>query len=489
MQRMAISRARAKQLFSRSISSVASNPLRVCVVGSGPAGFYTAEKMLKKHQGAEVDIVDRLPTPYGLVRSGVAPDHPETKIVTNQFSRVAQNERCSFIGNVSLGSSVSLTELREMYHVVVLAYGAESDRALGIPGEDLAGIHSAREFVWWYNGHPDGRYWSPDLKSTDTAVILGQGNVALDVARILLRPAAELATTDIASHALAALEESSIRKVYLVGRRGPVQAACTAKELREVLGIKDLHINIQETDLVKTPADEEELKNNRIHRRVYELLSKAAMSGPSHRYTGQRELHFVFFRNPDRFLDSDDRSGHVAGVRFEKTILKESAGSGKQVAVGTGQFEDLESRLVLKSIGYKSVPVDGLPFDANKGIVPNIGGRVLIDSSGDDAQIEGVYVCGWLKRGPTGIIATNLYCAEETIASISEDLETVLASATSLPKPGREGLLRLLESRNVKVIPFNAWEKIDIEEKRLGSLKNKPRDKLTTWGELLKVAL
>ncbi|XP_057500322.1 NADPH:adrenodoxin oxidoreductase, mitochondrial-like isoform X3 [Actinidia eriantha] len=454
---MAISRARAKQLFSRSISSVASNPLRVCVVGSGPAGFYTAEK-----------------------------------IVTNQFSRVAQNERCSFIGNVSLGSSVSLTELREMYHVVVLAYGAESDRALGIPGEDLAGIHSAREFVWWYNGHPDGRYWSPDLKSTDTAVILGQGNVALDVARILLRPAAELATTDIASHALAALEESSIRKVYLVGRRGPVQAACTAKELREVLGIKDLHINIQETDLVKTPADEEELKNNRIHRRVYELLSKAAMSGPSHRYTGQRELHFVFFRNPDRFLDSDDRSGHVAGVRFEKTILKESAGSGKQVAVGTGQFEDLESRLVLKSIGYKSVPVDGLPFDANKGIVPNIGGRVLIDSSGDDAQIEGVYVCGWLKRGPTGIIATNLYCAEETrlqIASISEDLETVLASATSLPKPGREGLLRLLESRNVKVIPFNAWEKIDIEEKRLGSLKNKPRDKLTTWGELLKVAL
>ncbi|PSS20859.1 NADPH:adrenodoxin oxidoreductase like [Actinidia chinensis var. chinensis] len=213
------------------------------------------------------------------------------------------------------------------------------------------------------------------------------------------------------------------------------------------------------------------------------------MSGPSHCYTGQRELHFVFFRNPDRFLDSDDRSGHVAGVRFEKTILKESAGSGKQVAVGTGQFEDFESRLVLKSIGYKSVPVDGLPFDANKGIVPNIGGRVLINSSGDHSQIEGVYVCGWLKRGPTGIIATNLYCAEETIASISEDLETVLAYATSLPKPGREGLLRLLESRNVKVIPFNAWEKIDIEEKRLGSLKNKPRDKLTTWGELLKVAL
>lgn len=174
----------------------------------------------------------------------------------NQFSRVAQNDRCSFIGNVTLGSSISLSELRELYHVVVLAYGAESDRVLGIPGEDFAGIHSAREFVWWYNGHPDCKNLDPDLKSTDTAVILGQGNVALDVARILLRPIMELAKTDIASHALAALEESSIRKVYLVGRRGPVQAACTAKELREILGIKDLNVHIQESDLLKSPADE-----------------------------------------------------------------------------------------------------------------------------------------------------------------------------------------------------------------------------------------
>ncbi|KAI8565501.1 hypothetical protein RHMOL_Rhmol03G0263800 [Rhododendron molle] len=459
---MAISRA--KTLFSRSFSSLSSNPLRVCVVGSGPAGFYTAEKMLKTHKEAEVDIIDRLPTPYGLVRSGVAPDHPETKIVTNQFSRVAQNERCSFIGNVSLGSSVSLSELREIYDVVVLAYGAESDRFLGIPGEDLTGIHSAREFVWWYNGHPDCRHFAPDLKGSDTAVILGQGNVALDVARILLRPPAELAITDISSHALAALEESSIRKVYLVGRRGPVQAACTAKELREVLGIRDLHINIQEADLVKTPADEEELKNSRIQRRVYELLSKAVVSESSHLRTSQREIHFVFFRKPVGFLDSDDRTGHVAGVHFEKTILK--GGFGRQVAVGTGQFDDLDCRLVLKSIGYKSVPVDGLPFDASKGIVPNIGGRVLVDSSGDHQQLEGVYV-----------------------ASISEDLEKGVLSAPSFPKPGREGLLQLLDSRNVKVIPFCAWEKIDTEEKRLGSLKNKPRDKLSTWEELLKVAL
>uniref|UniRef100_A0A2N9H213 NADPH:adrenodoxin oxidoreductase, mitochondrial n=1 Tax=Fagus sylvatica TaxID=28930 RepID=A0A2N9H213_FAGSY len=465
----------ARTMLYRSFSTLSSHPLRVCVVGSGPAGFYTAEKMLKAHQEAQVDIIDRLPTPFGLVRSGVAPDHPETKIVINQFSRVARHERCSFLGNVTLGSSVSLAELRELYHVVVLAYGAESDRVLGIPGEDLVGIHSAREFVWWYNGHPDCKNLDPDLKNTDTAVILGQGNVALDVARILLRPAAELATTDIASHALAALEESSIRKVYLVGRRGPVQAACTAKELREVLGIKDLCIHLQEADLLKTPEDEEVLKNNRIQRRVYELLSKAVTTQPSYPRSGQRELHFVFFRKPDRFLDADERKGHVSGVQFEKTVLK-GVSDGKRIAVGTGQFEDLKCGMVLKSIGYKSVPVDGLPFDHHKGVVPNIRGRVLYDTSGDPTLLEeGLYVCGWLKRGPTGIIATNLYCAEETVASISEDLDQgVLASKSSLPKPGREGLLHLLDNRNVKVVQFSDWEKIDSTETRLGSLKNKP---------------
>ncbi|KAA3457809.1 NADPH:adrenodoxin oxidoreductase, mitochondrial [Gossypium australe] len=397
---------------------------------------------------------------------------------------------------------------------------------------DLKGVHSAREFVWWYNGHPDGRNLDPDLKNTDTAVILGQGNVALDVARILLRPTSELAITDIASHALTALEQSSIRKVYLVGRRGPVQAACTAKELREVLGIKDLYIHIKETDLKITPADEllihsiyvfaiymlsffmkEEMKNSRIHRRIYELLSKAATAGPSQPSSGQRELHFVFFRQPDRFLESYDKKGYVSGVHLEKTALK-GIGSGNQIAIGTGQFENLSCgcsfcfgnlmltmlwnctvmcascRIVLKSIGYKSVPVDDLPFDNQKGVVPNVKGRVLSDNSGDPTSIEnGLYVCGWLKRGPTGIIATNLYCAEETVASLSEDLELgVLASTTRLLKLGRDGLLQILDNRNVRVVPFSAWERIDKEEKRLGSLRNKPREKLTSWEELLKVA-
>ncbi|KAI0491843.1 hypothetical protein KFK09_026104 [Dendrobium nobile] len=476
------------RLLSRGFCSLGSNRISVCIVGSGPAGFYTAEKMLKAHQTVEVDIIDRLPTPFGLVRYGVAPDHPETKIVANQFSRVAKSERCSFFGNISLGSDISLSELRENYDIVVLSYGAESDRSIGIPGEDLNGIYSAREFVWWYNGHPDCFKMAPDLKSTDTAVILGLGNVALDVARILLRPVSELAKTDISDHALASLQDSTIRKVYLVARRGPAQAACTAKELREILGMKNLHIKIQQVDLDISPSDEEELKNQRIQKRVYELLSKAAAS-PHCPPAEQRELHFVFFRKPDRFLPSENGCT-VGAVHLEKTFLEENGGRGERFAVGRGEFEDITCGLVLKSIGYKSLPIDGLPFDSHKGVVPNLKGRVLSSyQTGHEAVEHGLYVAGWLKRGPIGIVATNLYCAEETVASISEDVEKgLLTAASGTPKPGRQGLLQLLENKNIKFVPFSGWEKIDAKEKMVGQQRNKPREKITTWEELLKAS-
>ncbi|KAK1693720.1 hypothetical protein QYE76_010417 [Lolium multiflorum] len=463
-------------------------PLHVCVVGSGPAGFYTAEKMLKGHEGAQVDIIDRLPTPFGLVRSGVAPDHPETKIVVNQFSRVAANARCSFFGNVTLGSDVSLSELRKTYDVVVLAYGAESDRSFGIPGEGLRGIHSAREFVWWYNGHPDMCNLAPDLKNTDSAVVLGQGNVALDVARILLRCTTELASTDIAGYALDALHSSTIRKVFLVGRRGPAQAACTAKELREILGLKNVHVCIKEADLVTSPADKEEMRNSRIKRRVYELLSKAATVHQEKSNDDRKELHFVFFRKPTRFLPSEDGTT-VGAVELEKTLLKDDGVTGKQVAVGTGEFEDLKCGLVLKSIGYKSLPIEGLPFDKYRGVVPNLRGRILSNES-ETATVEpGLYVVGWLKRGPTGIVATNLHCAEETVASILEDEKKgVLVASSDSKRQGRKGLLEILEQKNTRYVPFHDWEKIDSKEKTSGQLKNKPREKITAWDELLKVA-
>ncbi|KAH9300849.1 hypothetical protein KI387_012432 [Taxus chinensis] len=446
--------------------------------------------MLKRHQQVNVDIIERLPTPFGLVRSGVAPDHPETKVVINQFSRVGTNERCSFFGNVFLGKDISLSELRKLYHVVVLAYGAESDRELGIPGENLDGILSAREFVWWYNGHPDCTNLSVDLQSTDTAVVIGQGNVALDVARILLRPLKDLATTDIAEHALSDLQKSCIRKVYLVGRRGPVQTACTAKELREILGIPGVNLHIKEGDLVTSSLDEVEMKKSRSHKRVYELFRKAGDSLSSHQISNSElDLHFVFCRKPESFLPSIDQR-KVAGVCLEKTCLKGDDATGRQYAVGTGEFETIKCGLVLKSIGYKSLLVDELPFDQSKGIVPNSKGRVLLPSKLDNTvYVNGVYVVGWLKRGPTGIIGTNLFCAEETVESITEDIRAGLLGGCHSSHPGRVGLLEALQTKGVQYVSFNEWKKIDAKEKELGSVKGKPREKITSWEELLKVAI
>ncbi|KAK8955272.1 hypothetical protein KSP40_PGU014593 [Platanthera guangdongensis] len=360
---------------------------------------------------------------------------------------------------------------------------------LDFPGEDLEGIYSAREFVWWYNGHPDCFNMAPGLKNTDTAAILGLGNVALDVARILLRPVSDLAETDISDLALASLQESSIRKVYLVARRGPAQAACTAKELREIIGMKNLKVKIEEADLDISPSDEEALKNHRIQRRVYELLSKAAGSPYCQSSPEQRELHFVFFRKPDRFLPSENGCT-VGSLRLEKTTLEENKSSGKQSAVGTAEFEDINCGLVLKSIGYKSLPIFGLPFDYNKGVVPNVKGRVVSGFQTEEEAVEhGLYVAGWLKRGPTGIIATNLYCAEETVSSITEDVERGLVPAASAAiKPGREGLLQLLQGKNIKFVPFTGWEKIDAKEKMLGELKKKPREKITSWQKLLEAS-
>ncbi|XP_051182073.1 NADPH:adrenodoxin oxidoreductase, mitochondrial isoform X2 [Lolium perenne] len=350
------------------------------------------------------------------------------------------------------------------------------------------GIHSAREFVWWYNGHPDMCNLAPDLKNTDSAVVLGQGNVALDVARILLRCTTELASTDIAGYALDALRSSTIRKVFLVGRRGPVQAACTAKELREILGLKNVHVCIKEADLVTSPADKEEMRNSRIKRRVHELLSKAATVHQEKSNDDRKELHFVFFRKPTRFLPSEDGTT-VGAVELEKTLLKDDGITGKQVAVGTGEFEDLKCGLVLKSIGYKSLPIEGLPFDKYRGVVPNLRGRILSNES-ETATVEaGLYVVGWLKRGPTGIVATNLHCAEETVASILEDEKKgVLVASSDSKRQGRRGLLEILEQKNTRYVPFHDWEKIDSKEKTAGQLKNKPREKITAWDELLKAA-
>ncbi|KAL2631261.1 hypothetical protein R1flu_015947 [Riccia fluitans] len=467
--------------------ALSTSPLHICVVGSGPAGFYTAEKLLKRFSEAKVDILDRLPTPFGLVRSGVAPDHPETKVVINQFTRVASSGNCSFFGNVRVDRDITLSALRNLYHVVVLAYGAESDRSLGIPGEGLSGVHSAREFVWWYNGHPDCVNLPVNLKDTDTAAIFGQGNVALDAARILLRPVNELSATDISEHALSALHESNIRKVYLIGRRGPVQAACTAKELREILGIQGLEVEVKQADMVTTELDHDEMKKSRSHKRVYELFCKAAAaSSTATSVIGcvPRQLQFVFYRSPVVLLASD--SSTLTGVRLEKTVLSGDANTGQR-AVGTGEFEEINCGLALKSIGYKSLPVEDLPFDHRKGVVPNVQGRVV--ATAEPLGFEpGLYVVGWLKRGPTGIIGTNLNCAEETVQSIVEDAQRDLIDVQSTNKMGGFGLKGLLEETGTSVVSFNEWQNIDRKEVELGMLKGKIREKVVVIQDMISIA-
>ncbi|KAL4519574.1 hypothetical protein Ndes2526B_g01841 [Nannochloris sp. 'desiccata'] len=519
--------------------------LKICVVGSGPAGFYTVDKILKRFEGAEVDIVESLPTPFGLVRSGVAPDHQDTKNVMNQFSEIARNPRVQFFGNVTVGgqggggdsadnnittatsktssrsaaaaaAAVSLDELRSLYNAVVLAYGAQSDRRLGIPGEDLKpGVYPAREFVQWYNGHPSAASLQlPDFSSVTSVAICGLGNVALDIARVLLQPIERLAMSDAAEHAVAALRKSAVRDVHLLGRRGPAQAAFTPKELRELLSMEGIQVKIHPKECLDlSPACAAEVKGNRIKRRVVEVLEKAVGVGSDK--AGDRTLHLHFLRSPIEILHSE---GSVSGVRLEHTALQvqesasTSSGAGApppQKAGGTGLHSDLHAQLVLESIGYKSCPMEGAPFNSKVGIIPNQLGQVMEEHQSSNRQgrdgtrgntetpfaekshvpVPGLFVCGWLKRGPSGIIGTNLVDAEQTV-------DTMVRSQGSFPKVGqrhgggggRQGLQALLKNRKIEVVDFKGWEKIDAEEVRRGSAVGKPREKIVSVEEMLEIA-
>uniref|UniRef100_A0A3B4U243 NADPH:adrenodoxin oxidoreductase, mitochondrial n=1 Tax=Seriola dumerili TaxID=41447 RepID=A0A3B4U243_SERDU len=423
---------------------------KVCIVGSGPAGFYTAQHLIKQH--VHVDIYERLPVPFGLVRFGVAPDHPEVKNVINTFTQTAKHSRCSFYGNVNVGKDVSVQELQRAYHAVVLSYGAEGNRTMGVPGEGLAGVYSAKDFVGWYNGLPSCRQLSPDL-SCETAVILGQGNVALDVARVLLSPVDMLKETDITQPALEALAHSQVRRVLIVGRRGPVQVAFTIK--------------------VDLP---------RPRKRLTELMLKTALQTPGEteqerRDQASRTWGLRFFRSPVEVLADPERH-RTAGIRLAVTRLE---GSGEAArAVLTGDVEDVTCGLVISSIGYKSLPIDqSVPFDSKSAIVPNTMGRIK--------QAPGLYCSGWLKTGPTGVIATTMNNSFDTARSLLDDMESGVLDL-SAAKSGSQVITALLEQRGVKPVSFSDWEKIDRVEMSRGEASGKPREKLLTVEEMLHVA-
>ncbi|KAM8889153.1 NADPH:adrenodoxin oxidoreductase, mitochondrial [Synchiropus picturatus] len=452
---------------------------KVCIVGGGPAGFYTAQHLIKARQDVEVDIYERLPVPFGLVRFGVAPDHPEVKNVINTFTQTAKNARCSFYGNVDVGKDLSVEELQQAYHAVVLSYGAEGNRSIGVPGEDLDGVYSAKDFVAWYNGLPSCRQLSPDL-SCETAVILGQGNVALDVARILLSPIDILKKTDITHPALLALTDSRVRRVLIVGRRGPMQVACTIKELREM-------VNLPDTRPEMLPADFEGVSEAlrdapRPRKRLTELMVKTALEPPSEkeqerRNKASRVWGFRFFRSPVE-IHADAGCNRTTGIRLAVNKLEGSGDSAR--AVLTGEVEDISCGLVIGSIGYKSLAIDpSVPFDSSKAIVPNIMGRVH--------QTAGLYCSGWLKTGPTGVIATTMNNSFDTARSVMEDMDSGIVDL-SAAKPGASRVSALLEERGVKPVSFSDWEKIDRLEVSRGEAAKKPREKLLTVEEMLKVA-
>ncbi len=448
-------------------------PLRVAVVGAGPSGFYATEALLKSEIDVRVDLIERLPAPYGLVRSGVAPDHPKLKQSIEVYKKVAALEGFRFFGNVTVGRDVTPQELREAYHAVIYTCGAETDRRLGIDGEDLAGSHTATEFVGWYNGHPDYRDREFDF-SHETAAIIGQGNVAADVARILSKSVDELKHTDISQHALDALAESRIKTIAVIGRRGPAQAKFTTKELREFLELENCQAVIAPEELVLNEASQAELADKKEgvvvakNMAVFEKMVEDAEHGKS------RICRMMFCRSPVR-IEGDGR--------IERVVLERNELSGEpfsQRASGTGETEVMECGLLFRSIGYRGVPIEGVPFHDSWGVFPNQDGRVT--DGPDGAVVPGIYTAGWIKRGPSGIIGTNRACAVQTVESLKGDLSNLPAD-----RSGTDALVKVLQERNVRSIDFTEWQRIDAEEVSRGEPKGKPREKFTRREEMMQV--
>ncbi|KAJ3161353.1 hypothetical protein HDU86_007135 [Geranomyces michiganensis] len=448
-------------------------PLTIGIIGSGPAGFYTAQHLLKNLSNAKIDMYESLPIPYGLARFGVAPDHPEVKNVIHKFASIAEDPRFRFVGNVTVGRDVPFSKLAACYDAVVLSYGAAEDRKLGLPNEESTkNVFAARAFVGWYNGIPEYAGLEPDLTSSDTAVIVGQGNVALDVARTLLTPPDILAKTDITEHALEALRKSKIRHVHLLGRRGPLQIAFTAKELREMIALPNTKLDV-DINLVKEQisADADALATDRQRRRLMELLVVGGTK--KHDAPPSRTWSLKFLRSPVGLVQKED--GALAAVCLEKNRLEGSLQNPK--AVGTGEVEELPAGLLVRSIGYKSVRLfPEVPFDSKRSLIPNVKGRVV----DGDKPVPGLYVSGWLKRGPSGVIAATMYCAIETATAIVEGLQAghFATRAASRGPDGFDAVAPLLKAQGVDPVSFADWKHIDRVEAELGAQRGKPREKL-----------
>ena len=454
-----------------------TSPIRIAIVGSGPAGFYAAEQLLNARDvDATVDMFERLATPWGLVRAGVAPDHPKIKAVTRRYEQTGAKDGFRFFGNVEVGGELAVEELKRHYHAVIYAFGASGDRRLGIPGEDLAGSHSSTEFVAWYNGHPDFADHAFDLTAT-TAVVVGNGNVALDVARMLALPRETLAATDVADHALETLASSGIEEVVVLGRRGPAQAAFTTPELIELseLAAADVIVDPGDMELDEASARIVEEADAQTKKKIEVLHGYAASEPHGH----EKRIVLRFFASPLEIVGD----GRVEGVRVGRTELVED-GEGRLRAVVTESEETIPCQLVFRSVGYKGKPLPGVPFDERAGTIPNDHGRVLDQPGG--SQQPGEYVSGWIKRGPSGIIGTNKKDSQDTVDALLEDV-----AAGKLPQPTVEdadAILTVLADRCPDHITYGHWEAIDEHERGLGEPHGRPRVKLVRREHLLDAA-
>jgi ferredoxin--NADP+ reductase len=454
-----------------------SDPLRVAIVGAGPTAFYAADNLLRRDGlRAEVDMFDRLLTPFGLVRGGVAPDHQKIKAVTVAFDKVAALPGFRFFGGVELGKHISVDDLRRHYHQVFYATGAQTDRRMGIPGEDLQGSHPATEFVAWYNGHPDFRECQFDL-SQERAAVVGVGNVAVDVARILCRSPEELAKTDIADYALEALRQSRIREVYLLGRRGPAQAAFTNPEIKELgeLADADVVTRPDEVALDELSRASLERSQDRASLKKVEILQSYARL-PTH--AKRRRLTVRFLVSPVEI--AGNAVGEVVALRLARNRLYATATGTIQAAV-TESTEELPVGLVFRSVGYRGVPLPGVPFNEEWGVILNDKGRVL----DPDARqpVPGEYAGGWIKRGPTGVIGTNKPDAAETVACMLEDLaRDVYVRAL---EPSAEAAERTVRDRQPRYVSYADWLRLNAAEIARGHALGRPRVKFTRLEEML----
>jgi ferredoxin/flavodoxin---NADP+ reductase len=451
---------------------------RVAIVGAGPAGAFAADQLLRRRGDLEIDLIERLPTPWGLLRGGVAPDHQEIKRLDETFDRRTIGRGCRFLGNVEVGTDISHAELVEHYSAVIYATGAQTDKSLGIPGEDLPGSWAATEFVAWYNGHPDYRDLEFDL-SARRAVVIGNGNVAADVTRMLTLSPAVLERTDVADHALAALRAGRIEEVVVLGRRGPAQAAFTSAELRELgrLDGVELRVEPEEARLDSLSHQWLEREGTFTARKNVELLQEFA-SRPADPAAGRR-IVLRFLRSPVEIRGA----GRVEAIDVGHNELERGDDGKLRPRAVEGGIETIDCGLVLRSVGYRAVPLPGVPFDERHYVLPNDRGRVL-DTSGE--PLPGVYAVGWIKRGPTGILGTNKRDADETAARVAEDLEAGRLSAP--PRPAREQIDELLAERKPGLVTIEGWRAIEAREIERGGEQGRPRVKLGSRDELLDVA-